>query len=129
MMGPAPVTRRQSERSGYSPALSSRRFIVLQRWLRLTLAWKSCEHRQVVRSALLVAGRYTTELLQPIDQALDDVAGSVQGAVEPFRTRLVASGRDDRTDPVEPQVGAYGPSAVALVTHQSARAATWPSTA
>jgi len=86
------------------------------------------DHGQVVRGALLVAGRNATELLQPVDQALDDVARPVEDPVKQRGARLVASRCDDRADPVEPQVGSYCPGAVAFVAYQGARTAARSST-
>ena len=44
-MGPTPVTWCQTSPPRYSRVLSSRRVIVVQRWLRATLTWKSCQPR------------------------------------------------------------------------------------
>jgi hypothetical protein len=81
---------------------------------------RQLDHGQVLFASFLVSGRDAAELLQPVHQALHPVAHSVEGAIEPPRARLIASGRDDRTDLATTQRSTHRAAAVRLVADQGA---------
>src|SRR3954453_11535996 len=85
------------------------------------------DHGEIVGGTLLVSCGYASKVLQPVDQALDDVALPVCLAVEVGLTPLVSLGWDCRGDGALAQGLPDAPAAVGLVAGQLGRSQARPS--
>ena len=83
----------------------------------------SCDgpHGPVVLCLLLVAGRQSPELLEPVYQTLDLVTGTVYGSIKATSTMLVLFAGDRDPDPPPTGVPSDLPAAVPFVANHSAR--------
>src|SRR5262245_25354048 len=77
----------------------------------------------IVDSALLITGRQTPVVFQPIDQPLDPLAQAVDGPIKGTGPVFILLPRDGDADPVASQVLPNLATAVGLVTHQTPRPA------
>src|SRR3954462_12564941 len=87
------------------------------------------DHGEVVGRALLVARGNAAELLEPVDQALDEIAASVGSAVEVRLPALVALAWDHRPNVPAPQMAAGLWAIVTLVASRASRPQTGPAPA
>jgi hypothetical protein len=77
----------------------------------------------IVDSTLLITGRQTPVLLQPIDQPFDPLAETVEGPITGTGPICILLPRDGETDTVASQVLPHLPTPVSLVPHQTTRSA------
>src|SRR3954453_14803084 len=87
------------------------------------------DHSEIVGGTLFISCGDASKALQPVDQALDDVALAVCLAVEVGLAALVGFGRDHRRDAALAQSEPDAPAAVGLVTSQLGRPQARPSPA
>src|ERR687888_20993 len=75
----------------------------------------------IVYSALLIPGRQTPVVFQPIDQSLYPLAEAVEGTIKETGPVFVLLPRDSDADPVASQILPNLATTVGLVTHQTTR--------
>ncbi len=81
------------------------------------------KHGEVVFGAFFITGRNPTKLLEPIHEALNQVAGTVEGAIERTRPVFIDFVRNRCANAMPTQIGANAPIAIAFVSDQALGAA------
>jgi len=75
----------------------------------------------IVDSALLIPGRQTPMVFQPIDQSLDPLAEAIEGTIKGTGPVFVLLARDGDADTVASQILPNLATPVGLITHQTTR--------